>query len=49
MYGSEGVNLVVKGVTTSLPGRSACQDPGRDPDVTIVNPTEISVTYGYVI
>ena len=31
-------------LTTSLRGLSACQDPG----VTTVNPTEISVMYGYV-
>ena len=35
-------------LTPSLPGRSACRDPGMDPGLTIVNPTAISVMYGYL-
>ena len=38
-------NLIINHFTSRL----KCMSGSRDPGVTIVNPTEISVMYGYVI
>ena len=42
-YTNYNVQLAIC-LTTLLQGRGACGDPG----VTMVNPTEISVMYGYL-